>query len=125
MPDARELPGMRRAVVPLVGAGAAVVDELVADRLPGLAAVVRALDELAEPAAGLGGEYAIRVSRRSLEMVNLPARKVRAADVPVLALSVRLEHERALSRADQHPNPAHASSLLHHGRTITGGIDTG
>ena len=41
MPDALELPGMRRAVVPLVRAGDAVVDELVADRLPGLAAVVR------------------------------------------------------------------------------------
>ena len=51
MPDALELPGMRRAVVPLVRAGHAVVDELVADRLPGLAAVVRALDQLPEPAA--------------------------------------------------------------------------
>ena len=40
MPDALELPGMRRAVVPLVSAGDAVVDELVAHRLPGLAAVV-------------------------------------------------------------------------------------
>jgi hypothetical protein len=40
MPDALELPGMRRAVVPLVRAGDAVVDELVAHRLPGLAAVV-------------------------------------------------------------------------------------
>ena len=51
VPDALELPRMRRAVVPLVGAGHAVVGELVADRLPGLAAVVRALDHLAEPAA--------------------------------------------------------------------------
>ena len=44
MPDPLELPGMRRAVVPLVRAGDAVVDELVAHRLPGLAAVVGALD---------------------------------------------------------------------------------
>ena len=51
VPDALELPRVRRAVVPLVRAGHAVVDELVADRLPGLAAVVRALDQLAEPAA--------------------------------------------------------------------------
>ena len=41
MPDPLELPRMRRAVVPLVRAGNAVVDELVAHRLPGLAAVVR------------------------------------------------------------------------------------
>ena len=36
MPDALELPGMLRAVVPLVGAGHAVIVELVSDRLPGL-----------------------------------------------------------------------------------------
>ena len=53
VPDPLELPRMRRAVVPLVRAGNAVVDELVADRLPRLAAVVRALNELAEPAGGL------------------------------------------------------------------------
>ena len=53
VPDALELPGVRRAVVPLVGAGHAVVGELVADRLPRLAAVVGALDHLPEPAAGL------------------------------------------------------------------------
>ena len=47
MPDALELPGVRRAVVPLVRAGHAVVDELVAHRLPGLAAVVGALDQSA------------------------------------------------------------------------------
>ena len=40
VPDALEFPGVRRAVVPLMRAGDAVVDELVADRLPGLAAVV-------------------------------------------------------------------------------------
>ena len=53
MPDALELPGMRRAVVPLVSAGDAVVGELVAHRLPGLAAVIGALDHLPEPAAAI------------------------------------------------------------------------
>src|SRR3989454_4604626 len=74
MPDALELPGMLRAVVPLVrGEGFAgvrrrVVDELVAlagrhavrrlrhstpGRLPRLAAVARALDDLSEPPARL------------------------------------------------------------------------
>ena len=53
MPDSRELPGVRRAVVPLVSGGDAVVHELVTHRLPGLATVVGALDQLPEPAAGL------------------------------------------------------------------------
>ncbi|MEJ7742261.1 MAG: hypothetical protein WKF73_06760 [Nocardioidaceae bacterium] len=53
MPDAGELPGVRRSVVPLVGAGDAVVVELVADRRPRRAAVVGALDQLPEPAARL------------------------------------------------------------------------
>src|SRR5206468_4577713 len=43
VPHARELPWMLRAVVPLVRARHAVVRELVADGLPGLSAVVRAL----------------------------------------------------------------------------------
>ena len=52
MPDSLELPRVRRAVVPLVRAGVALVDELVAHRLPRLAAIVGALDQLPEPAAG-------------------------------------------------------------------------
>ena len=84
VPDALELPRVRRAVVPLVRAGDAVVDELVADRLPGLAAVVGALDQLPEPAAGLRGIQPIRVGGRSLEVVDLPAAKMRTADVPPL-----------------------------------------
>ena len=53
MPDALELPGVGRAVVPLVGAGLALIDELIADGCPGLAAVVGALHDLAEPVVGL------------------------------------------------------------------------
>jgi hypothetical protein len=34
-------------------------------------------------------------------MIHLPARKVRAADLPVLALAVRCQDERAFPRADQ------------------------
>ena len=61
VPDPLELPGMSRAVVPLVRAGNAVVGELVAHGLPGLAPVVGALDHLAEPAAGLGGVEPVRI----------------------------------------------------------------
>ena len=52
VPDALELPRVRRAVVPLVGAGRAFVGKLVADRLPGFAAIVGALDDLPIPAGG-------------------------------------------------------------------------
>src|SRR3954447_4820712 len=107
MPDARELPGMRRAVVPQMRAGHAVVDELVAHRLPGLAPVVGALDHLPEPAAGLRRIEAIRVGGRALEVVHLPAREVGAADVPAVALAVRRQDERALARPHQYPYSAH------------------
>ena len=75
MPDSLELPGVRRAVIPLVRAGDAVVHELVAHRLPRLAAIVGALDQLPEPAAGLRRIQPIRIGGRSLEVVDLPARE--------------------------------------------------
>ena len=109
MPDALELPGVRRAVVPLVRAGDAVVHELVAHRLPRLAAVVGALDHLPEPAAGLRRIQPIRVGGRSLEVVDLPAREVGAADVPPFALAVRRQDERALCVCP--PVPVPRSSL--------------
>src|ERR1019366_5328968 len=111
MANALELPWFLRAVVPLVrGQGFAglrrtVVNELVAcgrrhragfghffasGRLPGFAAVVGALNDLPEPAAGLRGIQPVRVNRRSLDVVQLPAREMRTADVPAFALAVRL-----------------------------------
>jgi hypothetical protein len=88
VPDALELPWMRRAVVPLVGAGDTVVDELVVDWSPGLAAIVRALQDLAEPAGGLRGVDAVGVNGRALEVVELPAGEVGLGDLPVLAGAV-------------------------------------
>src|SRR6202167_602008 len=87
---------MRRAVVPLVSAGDAVVSKFVADRFPRLAAVVGSLDKLPKPAGGLRCIQPIRIYGRSLHVVNLPARKVRATDVPMFALRVGSEDERAL-----------------------------
>ena len=107
VPDALEFPGMLRAVVPLVRAGVALVGELVADRLPGLAAVIRALDHLPEPAGGLRGIEPVRVDGRTLDVVDLPAGKVRAADLPRFALSIRSQNKRALARAYQNSYPAH------------------
>ena len=93
MPDAFELPRVRRAVVPLVSAGIALVGEFVADRLPGLAAVVGALDHLAEPAAGLRRVQPVRIDGRALEVVDFPAREVGTIDVPRwrLASPVRMK----------------------------------
>ena len=131
MPDALELPRVRRAVVPLVcGEGFAgfrrrVVNKLVALALghavrgggrfaggcsglvPGLAAVIRALNDLPKPAARLRRIHPIRINGRSLEMINLPARKVGAAHVPPFALCVRRENERALACANQYSYSAH------------------
>ena len=111
MPDPRELPRVRRAVVPLVRAGVAVVAELVADRRPGPPPVVGPLDQLAEPPAGLGRVQPVRVGGRPRDVVDLPAGEMRAADVPGRAPGVGGEDERALARADQHPYTAHRDSL--------------
>src|SRR5258708_32494398 len=112
MPDALELPRVLGAVVPhmsgerFAGFCGSVVDELVAlafgrslllsvlfarrrPRLyPSLAAVVGALNNLPKPATGLRRIEPLRVRRRSLKVVNLPACKVGTTDVPVLALAV-------------------------------------
>src|SRR5438046_6651898 len=112
MPDTLEFPGMLRAVVPHVGgerfAGfrGRVVDELIAlafgrarlgvllprrrPRLyPSLAAVIGAPNDLPEPAAGLRRIDAIRVGGRAREVLHLPARQMRTADVPLLAPTIR------------------------------------
>src|ERR1022692_1773484 len=111
MPDPRELPRVRRAVIPLVRTGDAIIIKLFTHRLPGRAAVIGALDQLAEPAAGLGRVQPVRVDGRALDMVNLPAPEVGAADVPPLALAFRRQDERALARANQYPYSAHLYSL--------------
>jgi len=102
VPDPLELP---RVLVPsyhlVVVAGHTLVGELVAHRLPGRAAVVGALDDLAEPAARLRGVDPVRVHGRSLDVVDLQPPK-KAAHVPARAPAVGGQHERALARAHQH-----------------------
>src|SRR5215469_16789302 len=110
MPHALEFPRMLRAIVELMRGErlacfrGGVVDEFVALTLrhaaragrfsrrrarlmPRFAAVVRALDDLAEPPAGLRGIDAIRIGGRSFERIERPSRKVRTADVPLIALA--------------------------------------
>src|SRR5215469_6531165 len=131
VPDALELPGMLRAVVPLVRGErlavfrGSVVDELVAFALrhpprprggfarrrswldPRLATVIRALDNLTEPAAGLRGVDAVGTRGRPFHVENLPAGKMWAADGPFFPLAVRRQNERAFPCPHQHANFAH------------------
>src|SRR5437588_2804836 len=88
VPNPLELERPRRAVIPLVGARLALVDELVPNRLPGLAAVVRTLDQLSEPAGRLRCIQPVRVDWRPLDVVHLPAAKVGPVDLPTLALAI-------------------------------------
>src|SRR5262249_11473407 len=98
-------------VVPEVRAGNTVVHELVAHRLPRPAAVVGALDQLPEPARTLRSVHPVGIRRRSLQMIHLPSPEMGTGDVPSVTPAVRLEHERALPRADQYPYTTHASLL--------------
>ncbi|MGD8752805.1 MAG: hypothetical protein PVG14_15340 [Anaerolineales bacterium] len=62
MPNTLELPRVGRTVIPLVRAGDAFVDKLVAHRLPCHPAIRGALDHLPKPAGGLRGVQSIQVS---------------------------------------------------------------
>src|SRR5271156_4827298 len=109
MPNAFEFPRVRRAVVPLVSSGDAVVRKLVAHRLPRLTAIIGPLHYLPGPATRLRRVDPVRISGRSLQVVDLPSRKVRAVDIPMFALAVRSQDERALPRTHQNPYLAHLS----------------
>ncbi len=109
MPHALKLPRMLRAIVELVCGErccSGVVDELVALALrhtagasgwltrrraglmPRFAAIIGALDHLPEPAARLRSVDAIRISGRSFQVIELPAREMGSADVPLIALAI-------------------------------------
>src|SRR5262249_32963421 len=112
MPNSFELPWFWCAVVELVGrkwfAGfrRRIVDKLVTLALahplgrrgrlagrrtafgPGSAAMLSPLNNLAAPAAGLRRKKAVRICRGTLNVVDLPARKMRSTHVPVFTLSI-------------------------------------
>src|SRR5215475_3242019 len=136
MPDSFELPRVRRAIVPLVrgerlaGFGRRVVNKLVALALghalwgscglagrcaglmPGLAAVIGALDDLSKPTARLRSIQPIRINRRSLKVINFPSGKERTTDVPLLSLCVRRQNKRALACANEYSYSAHNLPFL-------------
>src|SRR5271154_3528736 len=116
MPNPLELPGMLRAVVPLMRGervSRRVVTELIAGTLrwtgrdglaggrpglvPGFAAIVGALDDLAEPSAGLRSIYTVAIDGRTLEVIHFPPGKVRAANLPFFALAISRQNECALA----------------------------
>src|SRR5438105_10906563 len=77
----------------------------------GFAAIVGALNDLAEPAAGLRGVNAVGVRGCALHVVYLPAGKMRAADGPLFTLTVRGQNERAFPCSHQYANLAHEKLL--------------
>ena len=130
MPHAFEFPWVLRAIVELMRGerrGGDVISELVALALrwawlrrlsrgrsrlmPGLAAIIRALNDLSEPAAGLRRINTIRIGGRSLHVVNFPARKMRTTYFPLFALAIRRQHERAFVRTHQNPYLTHSLLL--------------
>lgn len=72
----------------LIITNAAVEYEFVADRLPSLAAVIGSLDQLAKPAVELRGIKPTRISNRARQMEDLPADKMRAAELPTLSVAI-------------------------------------
>src|SRR6266403_1257722 len=105
MPDALELPRMLIAVVELMGS------EGCPRLYPSLAAVVGALNDLPKPAAALRGKDAIRIDRGPLQVVHLPAGKMRTTDVPLFAFSVGAQNECALPCSHQYSYLAHLPPL--------------
>src|SRR5215831_13887443 len=123
MPDPFEFPRMLCAIVPLVccewfaGFRRRIINEFVAFSprhavrtfqffrtaagcVPLFAAVVRALKNLPEPTAGLRRIDSVRINPRTFHVINLPARKMRAADFPSFARAIRSQDERAFPCAN-------------------------
>jgi hypothetical protein len=72
--------------------------------VPGLAAVVGALQELAEPAAGLRGIETVGIDRGAFEVIDIPTGEVGTIDGPVVALAVGGEDECAFMCSDENPD---------------------
>src|SRR5947208_2722247 len=128
MPNALELPRMLCAVIPLMCPGDSVVDKLVtftflhaivtfqflwtsSGRAPLFSAVIRALNDLAEPRAGLRCINSVWIDWRTFYVINFPARKMRTADFPSFARAIRRQDERSFSCTNQNSNFAHVFLL--------------
>src|SRR5712664_3347958 len=136
VPDAFEFPRMRRAVIPLMGRQRlarfrrSIINELIAlalghsfwrsrrlsrlrsRLLPGFAAIIRALNDLSKPTAGLRNIKSIRIHRRTFRMIDFPPGKMGSADLPLFALAIGCQNERALFCANQQSYLAHLLLLF-------------
>src|SRR5207253_3216156 len=65
------------------------------------------LNDLPKPTAGLRSIDAIGVNRRAFDVINLPSGKMRAADLPTVALAIGTEDECAFARACEYSYFAH------------------
>src|SRR5215217_3111241 len=74
---------------------------------PRLAAIVRTLNDLSKPAAGLRRVYAVRIHGRTLNVIDLPSGKVRPTDVPFFAFSIGGKNKCALTGAYKYSYIAH------------------
>src|ERR1700688_2819117 len=108
MPHALELPRVWFAVIKLVCTWSSVVNKFVAYRLPRFPAIIRSLNHVTEPTAALRGIQPVGIRWRTLHVINFPARKMRPADIPLLAFSIRSKHERAFPRSYQNSHSAHS-----------------
>src|SRR5215831_8559749 len=132
MPHPLELPGMLRAVIPLMGGegfptgGRGVIGEFVALSLgraapstrglflrrsgliPSFAPVVGTLNHLSKPAARLRDVNSIGIDGRSFEVINLPAGKMGTTDVPLFPFAIGGENKSTFMCTHQHPHLTHA-----------------
>src|ERR1700690_4032835 len=95
------------AVIPKMCARYSIIGKLIAYRLPCFAPIIRALDHLSEPVGRLRGIDSIWVSRRSIHMVDFPAREMRPPDIPLLALFISCQNECTLMGTNQYSYSVH------------------
>ena len=107
MPDTLELPGVRRAVIPLVRSGQTIVGKMIVDHGPTPAAILRALHDLPEPAGALRGIEPVWMERRSFDVKNLPTGKMWTGNRPPVAAPIARENERTFSCADKQTDCGH------------------
>src|SRR5574341_1793331 len=68
--------------------------------VPRLSSIIGALNDLSEPTACLRCVNPARIHRRTFHVVNLPAGKMRPANLPPLAVTVRGQDERTFACAN-------------------------
>src|ERR1700731_2495376 len=108
MPHALELPRVWFAVIKLVCTWHSVIDKFVTDGLPRFPTFIRSLNNLPDQTAALRCIKPVGIRWRTLHVINFPARKMRPADIPLLAFSIRSKHERAFPRSYQNSHSAHS-----------------